>query len=233
MRRRGFTLIEILVVISIIILLAATLCVAIRAAIRQTMIIATKGTLAKLVTAATVYAADYNNAYPLSHQTVAGTDDCIVGRGAGIQALASCLFSNPGLGTARPPDKPDHYLEPYDIGKGQLVFKADGTVDHVTDAWGIPLYYYRPGAPMRCPEAFDLFSAGPDQKTITEIPRSSGPDYKYRDEVPVVFTPGDGSHSAGGATGDARDLLGSDPAAAQDINDAADDLTNWRMAPLR
>ncbi|MFH1707760.1 MAG: prepilin-type N-terminal cleavage/methylation domain-containing protein [Planctomycetota bacterium] len=239
MKPRGFTLIEIMVVMSIMIMLAATLVAAGMYAHKVVMIKVTESIIANLSLAIGVYATDYNGSYPLSHQTVMETDDCIVGRGAGIQALVTYLFKNPALTSAVRKGKSDSFAQAKDFRKDQISFGAGGVVTYLMDAWGVPLYYYRPGAPLRNSDSFDLFSAGPNQKTSTSVfNQARAVIHDYRSAIPLVFkyTPAPPSMKpATGATGDPDDIPAViiDPARDQRFDDTVDDVVNWTRSWTR
>ncbi|MFC1582605.1 type II secretion system protein [Planctomycetota bacterium] len=191
--KHGFTLLELMVVISIIIMLAATLVTAGMYAHKLVMVNVTENTINMLSLASHDYSTDYSGEFPPSHVMVNGDSAAAGGSYCGIQALCSYLFGNPDLTAIVLIGKPRSYAQARDFKNDCLTLRSNGTVNYVRDAWGTPLFYYRPGAPSRNSDSFDIFSAGPDQKTPAKI---------YDKSKSSVFDYGSQAESLDRATGD-------------------------------
>jgi type II secretory pathway pseudopilin PulG len=162
--RHGFTLIELLAVITTIILLVSLLVTAGSYARKIVMIKATENTITALCAAASDYSSDYNGHYPPSYvkaDTTTSTEE-LSGK-CGIQALCSYLFHlDQAPKVIR--GKPLYYAEGKDF-RNDFAWYKGLFVDHIRDAWSVPLFYYNPGTEARNADTYDLFSAGPDMKT--------------------------------------------------------------------
>jgi hypothetical protein len=208
----------------------------------------TENIINKLKLAVAAYMSDYDNIAPPSHERLGETNDCVVGNGAGIQALCSYVFWSKNLSDMVNPDgtnkvarllgKPDHYARPKDFRGKVVVMRTDAgferEVDYVTDAWGTPLFYYVPGARGRNPGGFDLWSAGPDRQTSITVHDGSTNPYDYSVVVPKVLS-GAGMVNAGGATGAVWEITGYSegdiiPSGGDDAerNAMLDDLGNFK-----
>ncbi|MFC1582775.1 prepilin-type N-terminal cleavage/methylation domain-containing protein [Planctomycetota bacterium] len=219
-REAGFTLLELIAVISIILMLAASLTVTVGNAIRVAREKATRVTIDKLELGLHEYAAEHQGGFPPSHRFANGALATFGSNFCGIQALCSYLFvAGPGQRTP--------YLQSKEFD-GHVKYRSDGTVDYIMDAWGTPLFYYRPGAPGRNGDTFDLFSCGPDRQTPAKAYDHGGAvTHDYLTDIPWEFASG-AMQPAPGPTGHPGELPEFNPVAA-DIDAAMDDLGNFRL----
>jgi prepilin-type N-terminal cleavage/methylation domain-containing protein len=217
-RDRGFTLLELIAVISIVTMLAAALMSAIGDARRKTQEHATLQTIKKLELGLHDYASEHGGEFPASHRFAGGALATSGSNACGIQALCSWLFV-PLPGRAEP------YLQPQNFN-GHIKFKLDGTVDYIMDAWGMPLFYYRPGALGRNSDAFDLFSCGPDRQTpAMAYDRVGNITHNYLTEIPWEMN-GGAMQPAPGPTGHPGELPEFNPVVG-DFDASMDDLGNF------
>lgn len=223
----GFTLVELMVVILILSILAASLIQAGMVWYRRVMVQATTATLAKLTLATANYASDHNGTCPPSHRLPDGTAAMADDGMCGIQVLCAYLFN---------PDAP--YLSSKDISEDYIVRRTDGSVDFIVDAWGTPLFYYRPGAPSRNADQFDLWSAGPDAQSSTRVYGPDGTelnDYTAQRPWEWVWEAGHVvSRPAPGPTGQPGDMPGHlyADAAAGGFDQTVDDIGDGRRRPV-
>jgi type II secretion system protein G len=141
-RSRGFTVVEMLVVLAIISILAGILIPALLAAKKRAKIQATKAELTQIKTACETYQTHFGD-YPPS--TLSGWEK-VNDTNQGVEALVACLFSQKGSGPyldigtweRRFSNKDD------DSASGNLTNWAfgDNQLREITDCWGSPYVYF-------------------------------------------------------------------------------------------
>jgi prepilin-type N-terminal cleavage/methylation domain-containing protein len=165
---RGFTLVELLVAISIIAVLAGLLTVTVGAARRSTNAKATKAQIERIKLACEAYSTDFGDYPPTSLAALGAPGN---GTNEGIESLLRCL-------TTRREKGPYLELDERDLVNtdGDGLARPDPTgstiaareLFEVADAWGNPLIYfhhrdYQGGARIEryCAATGDLFNAKP------------------------------------------------------------------------
>lgn len=132
MHKRGFTLIEVVIVMAIITILASFIVGSARLARRRGAVAKALAAIASIETAITMYQLDMAS-YPPDAD--------------GIKSLVRALTQDPG--------DPDWY-GPY------MSFKAEDLKDgDFIDPWGNP-YQYNSSSPQHNKASYDLYSSGPD-----------------------------------------------------------------------
>lgn len=178
--RRGFTLVELLIVIGIIAVLASMLLPAIRSVTRSSRTAAAETLIHRLASAIEMYA----------HEQVFYPPDYIP-KDTGAQPTALLEFDGTGAVSLTEPRYPAetlyYYLAHKHLSKRHpfLTLGGDETTDldhngtpEVSDPWGRPMLYNRrafpgrgstyfnyKGNPRHNTDTFDLYSLGPDGQT--------------------------------------------------------------------
>ena len=226
-RRSGFTLIEILVVISIIIFLMAFLSVLFIQYGKSARVKGTKELIQKIGIALQSYCADCGRVYP--PDTGYGLD--MNGPFSGVTYDAGSLWrylANPVVyhvdatdpGTSHGP-----YIKFSERELAPYIDPVSGPSSYVVDAWRRPIGYI--GDPRRVIHnrgECDIFSAGPDGKTGCDRKTKANLAYNNADDD------GDGIVDNATELGDSQfnGTLTSTPKC--NVGEAADDINNWDPA---
>ena len=212
---QGFSILELLCVTSIILMLAAVLMVGTLYGRKQALVRSTQNTVRLLSQAAHSYASDHLQEPPPSWITAGGwpatrwpPQPIYNPKKCGIQALCSYLFGSidndlDGKINEDPVDGTDNdgdgkidedpsedtsaliYADAKDFS-AQFIVRSGNAVDHIIDSWNKPLCYFAPGAPSRNGDSFDLWSAGPDQRTPAAAWGATDYDYLQHGVVAMV-----------------------------------------------
>ncbi len=140
---RGFTLIEMLVVIVIIGILAALTMVGVNAAIISSKISATDAMLNQMAAQVKAYATKWGDYPPSTLSSIGGTG--LNEFNNGIESLTACLSSREMGGPLFSPDKSDLYSNTDDDKAGKNInnwYFGDNQLREITDYFTRPLAYF-------------------------------------------------------------------------------------------
>ncbi|MBI1884504.1 MAG: type II secretion system protein GspG [Chlamydiae bacterium] len=161
--KRGFTVIEMLVVISVIAILASIILPALNSAQKKAKITKTQSMIDSITTAFKQYRTDFG-AYPL--------DDTIPNVSGGSPTSAECIYYYSAASFVAGENADEITAGPYmeyrqkDEGTSTQSADMDGdgasddSIFPVVDAWGNSLIYIEPGTHNT--NSFDIYSYGPD-----------------------------------------------------------------------
>lgn len=169
-RRAGFTLVELLVVITVIAILAGMLLVAVRSGAESSMSQASSALVSQVAMAVKQFH-DQHGAYPPETRDSQASSECLALFLAPVQLDLESRLSGVELASEQ------DFLKFKDTS---IAYTDGDDYPEVVDAWGNPLVYnlsrYPESdtyPPVHNPKSFDLFSVGPHASKIPALDASS------------------------------------------------------------